>query len=180
MPMLVEGEGHFMNKLQNILLLAIGFSASFTIKSYGVPIQIQTGKYTGDYKIDNGIYHTGDAIVDVDPNVPSNLHAFYVGNYYFQFTVTVVGGKAVIDAKSIVPKVSASVDHRDPSKLLIKTVKIKINPGKEYGGPVGPNFIKGVYYLSAYSLINYPGIRFQGEKHFDLIPGDVTAFFRAV
>lgn len=29
-----------MNRLQNILLLVLGFSASFSLKSYGVPIPI--------------------------------------------------------------------------------------------------------------------------------------------
>jgi hypothetical protein len=175
MPTLDKGEGHFMNRLQNILLLAIGLLVIFAFKSYGVPIQIDTGKYTGDYKIDNGIYQTGDAVFEIDPLPANSLHSFNVGDSGFQFAVNVIAGKAFIDANSIVPKVSASVDPRNPSKLLIRTVRIKINPGREYGGPVGPNFIKGVYYLSAYSLVNYPGIRFQGEQDFNLIPG-ITYF----
>jgi len=141
----------------------------------GPQITVNSGKYRGDYTIDNNPYASGTNSTNTFPitatSGTTSLHYFWVGNSSFRFSVTVDGTNTTIDPKSIKPPECAWLHPGDKSTLWLNTVPITINPGFKYGGYINGKKVPGLYYMTDYNRVDYPGSSYHGKKEFYLIPG---------
>jgi hypothetical protein len=162
-----------------ILVGMVVFLSAFT--GYGdIQIKVDPGNYIGDYRIDSGAFTTGTNTFPISgTSGTSALHYFWNTSSCFQFNVKVDGTNAIIDRTSIKPWGCAKVDPKNPCILQLRTVPITIDPTPQYGGraivqaagTISTGTFPGVYFMSDFNRLAYPGEGYYGVGHFDLVPG---------